>query len=76
MAEKRYTVTLKEVIDEFNLETIYTPVEASKLIVNETEINRPGLQLVGFYEYFNNERIQIVGKAEFAYLATLEESAR
>ncbi len=76
MAEKRYTVTLKEIIDEFNLETIYTPVEASKLIVNETEVNRPGLQLVGFYEYFNNERIQIVGKAEFAYLATLDEVTR
>ncbi len=76
MAERKYTVTLKEIIDEFNLESIYLPADAVKLLVSETEINRPGLQLVGFYEYFNNERIQIVGKAEFAYLATLDESAR
>ena len=66
MAEKKYSVTLKEIIDEFHLETIYLPMEAVKLLVSETEINRPGLQLSGFYEYFNKERLQIVGKAEFA----------
>ncbi len=76
MAERRYNVTLKEIIDEFNLEAIHLPMDASKLLVNETELNRPGLQLIGFYEYFNNERIQIVGKTEFAYLATLEEDVR
>ena len=76
MAEKKFSVTLKEIIDEFHLETIHLPMDASKLLVIETEINRPGLQLSGFYEYFNNERIQIVGKAEFAYLATMEESVR
>ncbi|MBQ4363485.1 MAG: HPr(Ser) kinase/phosphatase [Oscillospiraceae bacterium] len=76
MGEKRYTVTLKEIIDEFNLEAIHLPIDATKLLVNETEINRPGLQLIGFYEYFNNERIQIVGKTEFAYLTTLEEDVR
>ncbi len=76
MAEKKYSVTLKEIIEEFHLETIYLPMDASKLIVAETEINRPGLQLSGFYEYFNNERLQIVGKAEFAYMATMEEQER
>lgn len=76
MPEKKFSVTLKEIIDEFSLETIHLPMDASKLLVIETEINRPGLQLSGFYEYFNNERIQIVGKAEFAYLATMEETVR
>ena len=76
MSDRKYTVTLKEIIDEFDLESIYLPADAVKLFVSETEINRPGLQLVGFYEYFNNERVQIVGKAEFAYLATLDETAR
>lgn len=76
MAEKKYSVTLKEIIDEFNLETIFLPMDASKLLVSETEINRPGLQLSGFYEYFNKERLQIVGKAEFAYMATMDEPKR
>ena len=60
MAEKKFSVTLKEIIDEFHLESIHLPMDASKLLVIETEINRPGLQLSGFYEYFNNERIQIL----------------
>ncbi|MBQ4256750.1 MAG: HPr(Ser) kinase/phosphatase [Oscillospiraceae bacterium] len=76
MAEKKYSVTLRDIIDEFNLETIYLPMDATKLLIKESEVNRPGLQLTGFYEYFNSERIEIVGKAEFAYLATLEESKR
>ena len=44
--------------------------------MDETDINRPGLQLMGFYEYFNSERIQIVGKMEFAYLATIDVESR
>ncbi|MGN0642284.1 MAG: HPr(Ser) kinase/phosphatase [Huintestinicola sp.] len=76
MAESKFKVSMKQIIDEFNMETIHLPLDASKLFVEETEINRPGLQLSGFYEYFNNERIQIVGKTEFAYLATMEEKVR
>ena len=76
MAEKKFTVALKNIIDEFHLETIYLPEDASKLMIKETDLNRPGLQLMGFYEYFNNERIQILGKMEFAYLATIDEETR
>ena len=78
MSTKKYTVELDEIISEFNLEVIYMPEEDkdAPLLVHETELNRPGLQLIGFYEYFNNERIQIVGKTEFAYLASLDEDVR
>lgn len=77
MAEKRrYNVSLKLIIDEFHLEVLHLPVDAAKLNVSENEVNRPGLQLAGFYEYFNNERIQIVGKTEFAFLTTMEENVR
>ena len=76
MAEKKFTVALKNIIEEFHLETIYLPEDASKLMIRETDLNRPGLQLMGFYEYFNNERIQILGKMEFAYLATIDEETR
>ncbi|MGN0695307.1 MAG: HPr(Ser) kinase/phosphatase [Oscillospiraceae bacterium] len=76
MAERKFKVPLKNIIDEFTLEAIHLPLDAAKLFIEETEVNRPGLQLSGFYEYFNPERIQIVGKAEFAFLATLEENVR
>lgn len=75
MADKFY-VSLKRIIEEFKLESIYLPGDPDELLISETDINRPGLQLMGFYEYFNHERIQIVGKMEFAYLSSIDEATR
>ncbi|MBQ8514416.1 MAG: HPr(Ser) kinase/phosphatase [Ruminococcus sp.] len=72
----RFTVGLDKIIDEFKLETIYMPKEAADIQIDQTDVTRPGLQLQGFYEYFNPERIQIIGKMEFAYLSTLDEETR
>lgn len=76
MVADKFKVTLQKIITEFQLESIYLPLEASQIFIEETDVNRPGLQLMGFYEYFNPERIQIVGKMEFAYMATIEEELR
>ena len=75
MSEK-FTISLKKIIDEFKLEVIYMPKSPEELLIDETDVNRPGLQLMGFYEYFNPERIQIIGKMEFAYLSTIDEKMR
>lgn len=75
MADK-FKIPLKKIIDEFKLESLHLPKEATELFIEETDVNRPGLQLMGFYEYFNPERIEIIGKMEFAYLATIEEDTR
>ena len=75
MAEK-FTIALKKIIDEFNLEVIYMPRDPEEIMIDENDVNRPGLQLMGFYEYFNPERIQIIGKMEFAYLSTVDEKTR
>ncbi len=37
-------------------------------MITNTDVNRPGLQMVGFFDYFDNSRIQIMGKVEFTYL--------
>ena len=75
MASK-FTVGLDKIINEFKLETIHMPKAASEILIDETDVTRPGLQLMGFYEYFNPERIQIIGKMEFAYLSTIDENTR
>jgi len=75
MAEN-FKVSLQRVIDEFKLETIYIHKDANEVMIDENDVNRPGLQLMGFYEYFNPERIQIIGKMEFAYLSTIDEKTR
>ncbi len=75
MAEN-FKVSLQKVIDEFKLEIIYIHKDANDVMIDENDVNRPGLQLMGFYEYFNPERIQIIGKMEFAYLSTIDEKMR
>ena len=75
MAEN-FKVSLRKVIDEFKLEIIYIHKNAEEIMIDETDVNRPGLQLMGFYEYFNPERNQIIGKVEFAYLSSIDEKTR
>ncbi|MCD7732761.1 MAG: HPr(Ser) kinase/phosphatase [Oscillospiraceae bacterium] len=75
MAEK-YTVSLAQFAKEVNLKTVYTPKDLSKILISNNDINRPGLQLTGFYAYFNNEKIQICGNTEFAYLQGLSSDER
>lgn len=63
-----YSVKLEKIIRNFNLHTVYLPCDAAEIEISSAEVNRPGLQLVGFFEYFDHERIQIFGKSEFAFL--------
>ena len=72
----KFTVSLGKIIDEFHLETIYMPKDTAEILIDENDVTRPGLQLMGFYEYFNPERMQIIGKMEFAYLSTIDEETR
>lgn len=65
---KEFTVSLQAIIEKCSLEVVQTPDDPEKIFITNADINRPGLQLAGFYEYFDHERIQIVGKAEVAYL--------
>ena len=71
-----FSVTLKQIADEFALESIYMPVDAAQIQIYSSDINRPGLELSGFYDFFNNSRIQILGKTENAYLKRFDAGER
>ena len=75
MAEK-ITIPLKSIIDEFALETIFMPRDASEIPVSRPEVNRAGLQLSGFFGHFESDRIQLIGHAEHEYLTSLKASER
>lgn len=64
----KFSVTLKKLISNFNLEIVNLQVDSQKILIYNNDINRPGLQLAGFYEYFDKDRIQIFGKSEMAYM--------
>ena len=74
--EETYTVPLSRVIDELGLKVAYLPDLPENIAIRCTRVNRPGLQLVGFYDHYEEERIQIIGKVEYLYLEQMEPSAR
>ncbi len=76
MVKQTYTVSLAAIIKELALEEIYMPTPAEERMVASSEINRPGLALSGYFDFFDNDRIQIFGKSECAFLENLPEDLR
>ena len=74
--EDVYKVSLGKIIDEFHLEVIYLPALPEDIQVCSTRINRPGLQMVGFYDHYEQERLQIIGKVEHLFIAQLASEER
>lgn len=68
-----FTVELSRIIKEFSLETLYMPADPDTILIKNNDVNRPGLQFGGYYEYFDKSRIQIVGRAEESYIKTFEK---
>ena len=63
-----YSVSLKRIIDEFSLEVLNLSKDAEEILISTTEINRPGLHMAGYFEFFDGKRIQIIGKSEEGFL--------
>ena len=61
-----FTVKLGKIIDEFKLEEVYVPNRDR--LVETVDVNRPGLQIAGFFDYFDPKRIQIFGMVEKTYM--------
>jgi HPr kinase/phosphorylase len=63
-----FSISIEKVQHEFQLENLTPGVDLSNIFVNNPEINRPGLQVAGYLDYFGNDRIQILGRGEMEYL--------
>lgn len=68
---KLYSVALSKLIEDLKLETVYMPRDPQEIMIKTVDINRPGLQLCGFYDYFDSNRIQMFGLGEFAYMENI-----
>ncbi len=64
---EKFTVKLEKVVEEMKLEKVYYPER--EILVETTDVNRPGLQISGFFDYFDPKRIQVFGKVETTYLS-------
>lgn len=76
MSDAVFSVQLKDIIERFKLEKIYMTEEKNKKLISSTDVNRPGLQLVGYFDYFDNNRIQILGRVEYTYLLKMTDEEK
>ena len=73
---RKNVVQMKQVVEKMNLKNLTPDVELSDKAVEVPDINRPALQLTGFFERFDSERVQVIGYVEYSYLTTLEEKKK
>ncbi len=71
-----YSIKLTSLIEEFNLQVLYRPPGLDEAVVVTDDINRSGLQLTGFFDYFDSSRIQLIGKVESTYVAQFSPEER
>lgn len=75
MAEQ-YSVTLEKIIETHDLETVFLPKSAKNIDIITNEVNRPGIVLTGYTDYFDPLRIQILGWTELGFLQNMSDSER
>ena len=66
-------IALQEIIDAMQLVNLTPELALDDVFVDSTEVNRPALQMAGYYDYFDEHRIQVIGKVEFSYVSTMSE---
>ena len=69
-------VSVDKIIDKMKLKNLTPDIDTTQIHVNQADVNRPALQLAGFFDYFDSERVQIMGKVEFSYLSYKAEDER
>ncbi len=70
------SVSLSKIIEKMGLKNLTPDIDVSQIKVEQTDINRPALQLTGFFEHFPTDRVQVIGHVENTYLTTLDEGRK
>ena len=67
------SISLTKVIEKWKWENLTPEIDISKIKIMQPDINRPALQLAGYFEHFEATRLQVVGFVEYSYMNGLEE---
>ncbi len=71
-----YGVTITELIDKLGLKNMTPELDTDSIMLVHPDVNRPALQLTGFFDHFDQDRVQIIGYVEHAFLETLTPERR
>lgn len=68
-------VALTRIIEKMKLDNFTPDIDVEGIMVTQSDVNRPALQLAGFFDHFDADRLQLVGNVEYAYMKTLTDDA-
>ena len=70
------SVSLLKIIDKMKLENLTPEIDIDGIKINQPDINRPALQLAGYFEHYEASRLQIIGFVEYTYMESLSEKRK
>ena len=71
-----YGLTITALIKKMKMKNVLPEIDTDKVVLSHPDVNRPALQLTGFFDHFDRERVQIIGYVEQAYINTLPREVR
>ena len=70
------SLSLQKIIDKMKLENLTPELDISKVKVTQPDINRPALQLAGYFQHFEKSRLQVIGFVEYSYMISLPDERK
>lgn len=70
------SISLTTVIEKMKWENLTPEIDISKIKVTQPDINRPALQLAGYFEHFEATRLQVIGFVEYSYMTSLADDVK
>ncbi|MBQ9156870.1 MAG: HPr(Ser) kinase/phosphatase [Eubacterium sp.] len=68
-----YKVKLTDFIKKMELKNLLPDIQIDHININKSAVNRIGLQLTGFFNHFDTDRIQVIGKVEDEYMQQIDQ---
>ncbi|MDR0999537.1 MAG: HPr(Ser) kinase/phosphatase [Clostridiales bacterium] len=72
----QYQIPLTDLIKEYDLKLLSDTLNITDKVISQSDINRPALQLAGFFEHFDSDRLQLIGIVEYAFLQKMDLETR
>ena len=69
-------IEIQKIVEKMNLKNLTPDVGLADKYVEVPDINRPALQLTGFFDHFDAERVQIIGYVEYTFLEQMDEATK
>lgn len=70
------SISLKKLVDKMKLDSFTPEIDVESKRITQTDINRPALQLTGYFEHFDATRLQVIGFVEYTYLESVSDEVK